>query len=702
MSTDTQTGSRPLTPPRLLLGATLIVWGYLSDHMVLGWLAAVAVEGAHWIRRRWDVTDTDHVRVWHVCVMLCFCLGVIKALDGNLIALFRSFVKWGPMLMLPMILVQVYGRLDSVSGFSLSPVARHRREIDRKLGRPAPPDRRFHFGYVYFAVLLVSLGLYRQNPPVKTLLLYSVLLVWAFWPLLTAGRKRWQWGLAFVGVMVMGFHGQKGLRHLREYVENRAIEMLSHQQDISNSMWTRMGEVGQLKLSHKILWRVRPESGPVPNLLMERSFTRYLGGSWTDMQKKSRTLENITATGDANWEVHPRTPGKQDAIRIRGRIHKKLESIPMVNGVESIYNLPAKELYFQSSGTIRVRGKSQSVEYIPAWPKKPVAPSKPGRLDGFELYLDVPKESPDMKKIRQLVDEQGWRFPNPRIADPIRVKSVIAGIREYFARSGFRYTTYLEDVGGGGNDSLISEFLNRKAGHCEYYASATTLVLREAGIPARYCVGFSVQEYDEEKNEFALRGLHRHAWAQAWVDGKWTDVDTTPDNWLLEEQTPVSFWRQLANTLERWRIDFSIWRSDETRDDWWAFIPIGGAVVLLGVFLWRLLRGFRGVSMENEETGEAGTIPRPGRDSAWYAMAEKLAARTRERASFETGAEWTRWNARRMPEIADTLKETQRLHYRYRFDPRGIEFAEKERLDALCEELERKSEMLDSEADGRG
>ena len=45
--------------------------------------------------------------------------------------------------------------------------------------------------------------------------------------------------------------------------------------------------------------------------------------------------------------------------------------------------------------------------------------------------------------------------------------------------------------------SALDDFLNRsRAGHCEYFATATVLLLRAAGIPARYATGYSVQEVE--------------------------------------------------------------------------------------------------------------------------------------------------------------------------------------------------------------
>jgi DNA-3-methyladenine glycosylase II len=61
------------------------------------------------------------------------------------------------------------------------------------------------------------------------------------------------------------------------------------------------------------------------------------------------------------------------------------------------------------------------------------------------------------------------------------------------------------------------------------------LLLRQAGIPARYVVGYSAQEFSALEKAFLVRNRHAHAWAVALVDGHWVTVDTTPATWAEQE-----------------------------------------------------------------------------------------------------------------------------------------------------------------------
>ena len=82
------------------------------------------------------------------------------------------------------------------------------------------------------------------------------------------------------------------------------------------------------------------------------------------------------------------------------------------------------------------------------------------------------------------------------------------------------------------SDSSIENFIfNTKRGVCFNYATAMTLLCREAGLNSRYCEGFLVQEYDSERGCWVVTAENSHAFVQVWLDGYgWTDFDPTSSN----------------------------------------------------------------------------------------------------------------------------------------------------------------------------
>jgi hypothetical protein len=76
----------------------------------------------------------------------------------------------------------------------------------------------------------------------------------------------------------------------------------------------------------------------------------------------------------------------------------------------------------------------------------------------------------------------------------------------------------------------VAEFLfEKKKGYCEYFASATAVLLRLEGIPARYVRGFTVREANRIGGHYAVREADAHAWVEAFVPGRgWVEADATP------------------------------------------------------------------------------------------------------------------------------------------------------------------------------
>ena len=65
-----------MKPPLLLLGATLVFWGWQSDFWWPGLLMAVIVESVRVVRARWEFTEEDFSRVWTFCALLFLAAGV--------------------------------------------------------------------------------------------------------------------------------------------------------------------------------------------------------------------------------------------------------------------------------------------------------------------------------------------------------------------------------------------------------------------------------------------------------------------------------------------------------------------------------------------------------------------------------------------------------------------------------------------------
>ncbi|MCP4889571.1 MAG: transglutaminase domain-containing protein [Planctomycetaceae bacterium] len=98
-----------------------------------------------------------------------------------------------------------------------------------------------------------------------------------------------------------------------------------------------------------------------------------------------------------------------------------------------------------------------------------------------------------------------------------------------FFQKNFAYS--LNARGSGREIDPIDRFLRtRHSAHCEYFATATVLLLRQAGVPARYVTGYVADEVTDDSQAWVARNRDAHAWAEAYDDitETWFPVESTP------------------------------------------------------------------------------------------------------------------------------------------------------------------------------
>ena len=102
-----------------------------------------------------------------------------------------------------------------------------------------------------------------------------------------------------------------------------------------------------------------------------------------------------------------------------------------------------------------------------------------------------------------------------------------AATLEDFLKTKYSYTLNL--TGYPGKDPLAHFLFETRAGHCEYFASAMTVMLRTLGIPAREVNGFLPGEYNDLGGDYIVRASDAHSWVEAYFPGNgWVVFDPTP------------------------------------------------------------------------------------------------------------------------------------------------------------------------------
>ena len=133
------------------------------------------------------------------------------------------------------------------------------------------------------------------------------------------------------------------------------------------------------------------------------------------------------------------------------------------------------------------------------------------------------------RRLNQLLelgpDHEAARRWSLRLAPGILPTPELARTLEQALRR-FRYTL---DNPSGWAVNPLEDFLDRtQAGHCEYFASAMTLMLRARGVPARVVNGFRLGPWIPEGSYFRVSQDQAHSWVEYWDQGRWHVADPTP------------------------------------------------------------------------------------------------------------------------------------------------------------------------------
>jgi len=142
----------------------------------------------------------------------------------------------------------------------------------------------------------------------------------------------------------------------------------------------------------------------------------------------------------------------------------------------------------------------------------------------------------DSPSLRQTIRKAALELPdgfNPRTAEMMaewrREASSDAGIVQkaltYFNREQFHYTLNPPLL----SQHTVDEFLfDTQRGFCEHYASAFTVMMRMAGIPARVVTGYLGGWFNNIGSYVLVRQSDAHAWSEVWIKGSgWTRIDPT-------------------------------------------------------------------------------------------------------------------------------------------------------------------------------
>ncbi len=533
------------TPP-FLIGASLVLWGLQTGLLLPALLLVPVVEGARFIRSRWMLSLSDFYRISDISTLILLGIAVY-VLFTNPRAIIMLTIQWLPLITFPLLAAQEYsteGKID-IRAFLM---------LTRKSKTDPDQDAAaINFSYPYFILCLIAAAASNQRTPV----FYICLLLLAVWALFPYRSKRYPvviWCILMATAGCLGYMGHTGLNHMQGLLISWAGELFLEDSNPEKST-TAIGEIGEVKQSSRIIYRVDGKEDLSPGILMrEACYNRYFSSTWF-------------AGGSEFAEIKPEINNKTWNLGVRQMSADILTVYSYLQQGTGILKLPVGAFEIESTADITLKKNSLGAV---------MAEDGPGLIHYIVQYdrKFADDRPPNHQDLQVPLDEQSdiFRFIAGLGLSGKSVDEVLPVLKSCFQE---KFTYSLDPAVQDTNHSPISGFLlSSRSGHCEYFATATVLVLRACGIPARYAKGYLAHEYSRIENRIIVRSRHAHAWAMVYKDGKWQNFDTTPSGWIVAEEEAMSKLNLIPDMLSYFLYRFSEWRWSPESASWKKFTPV--------------------------------------------------------------------------------------------------------------------------------
>ena len=243
----------------------------------------------------------------------------------------------------------------------------------------------------------------------------------------------------------------------------------------------------------------------------------------------------------------------------------------------------------------------------------------------YEKYLEVPETVPARVEAlaRRITRNAETRYD--------KVKAI-----EDWLAANFRYALD-SPVPPDGRDAVDYFLFDSDVGFCEQFASATTIMLRTLGIPARVVAGYTPGTRNIFTGYYEVKNSDAHTWVDVYFsDWGWYEFDPTFEVPLAESSITQTI--PLARVVEFLSEKLSGVFSGFSRDTirYVLYVALFGVV---GAAIWIGLRRRR-IDLDEPVVAPPALIPRAGPVTrAFRRFEQTLAGAGRARSPSETAAE---------------------------------------------------------------
>ena len=312
-----------------------------------------------------------------------------------------------------------------------------------------------------------------------------------------------------------------------------------------------LGDPRQLYLSDRIVMRVRlldidgrPRRGASAPYLLAATANQYEDSTWrmdTDVPPAPSRLHRPPDVARGDTMVQE--------ISMRSSVLPRLPTAYPTFQVE----MPSGQATIRPEGTAELLDRAYMGEHVRytawSWPQ-PLTDARRAYLRQRRERVGAPLPptvanglSPRVVDLaRQWCEDLlAQRQVNPDRRDELDV--AIAQRISQRLSDDYAYTLDLRSADSS-RDGVEDFLFHMKQGHCEYFASALTVMCQSLGVRARLATGYRGDEIDSETGELIVRDRDAHAWCEVFTPS--TDfviVDPSPSPARLKP--PAGFWGRL-------------------------------------------------------------------------------------------------------------------------------------------------------------
>ena len=676
----------PAVAPPLLLGAALMFWAAMTGLWLQGALMALALEAPLIATRRVEPSRANVVRAADLALLLSISCSTYLFLTPQPRQLyfmtqprdlfFLVLGEWTPMCLFPLAALQrwIGPRRIPVSDLLafLAPLrvlawpARLLGVKPRKAGAAKRArSSALNLELPFLGVVLLAAGC-SDNRGEWYYPFLVLFMGWALWGSRSPRHSKAAFLLALLAAAVVGWPTQASIHAVQDSIRQRARDWPFD--PLARS--TALGEVGTLKLSHEVQLRVRvePDSAPVrlPLLLREGSFNYFDGAVWMAMAAEH---EDAQSAGQDAWLLAPGPVDTESWTSGRATIYQEFTHrsglLPLPLGTALLEHLPVGGVRRSTMGQIKAESAPGLAAYTAYFNQDRNLDQAPVRADTY-----IPDE--ERAAVAQVAAEIGLDQLGPDRAD-----EAAELVRDFFVQE-FRYTLTQDDPGEDGLTPLTRFLTKTRAGHCEHFATAAAMLLRQAGIPTRYATGYAAFEYDADAGLLLVRGNHGHAWILFRSGDSWRVLDPTPPVWTEADAAEPSLWQSLADFRSRAQFFFNKlrWLDQGREAKKWLLWSLSPLLLFLGLRLF-LRSGLRLPRLRGRGRTKGQSAGGPW--SPLYQVEALLAREHGPRPPSEPLGSWL--TSLGGPE----LTRAAALHNRLRFDPRSLDQSELSELRELAQ-----------------